>query len=790
MDSSDPDGIDEFLQLEQEALQTDTVIAPGTGVAGNLSKLIQRKADSLKSVPLPRPGPPPGHPSMEEAGPVRSGDEMIRKADFYSLDCDSPNDSYENVCVSSDTVKHIPQTSGRAHSEEARKAAPGTNSPYAEPEPAPRTEGPGPASDDPSSRDPSTGLDGGLGNRKGQRSNFLDELELELGDADIAPDPAFLAAADRQPRRPAAAPLSEGGGIDVLAAAGNRCVPDDGDDDYFAAVRRNTARHEQQASGPGAPGAEQADASSGAAGQNVVRLPSFLKTRVSPDAPPPGGQPLAPGQRLDQPPQEPPGGAAAAPAEARAGSPAGSPAGEGAIDRQLRLMEAEIGKVTAMQDELEGQRAALERDHAARAQRLDGDRREFEAFRRDELARLKRERQLLEDRRTGARDAQREAAAKLRAAEASLEQLRQELRTLQDEKRRREASSRLALEQLRAKTDATLAENRELRAKLEAQDKAVVDLRGRLAALERQNRALDRRVRSFASIGALESASRSIGEDAPVAGAVADAAAGAGAGAAQRRGNHAAGHASGHASGAGAGPGTGAAQRATGARSGSQQIYSTLKNEIIAKVKESFSPRTPESAGRARAAGAAGAAVAPSAPSAETSEQQAPGPGEGVAGLVPYSVPEEFYTQFNKDVLTFVAGARIVEEAEGKDSVKKTLSTGSRLVEYANSRTKLVLPDGCINVKLENGDLNQILPDGRNVYLFAEVGTMCTTVPCRMYGSQAYRGDKDAVKVYRFGNGQVEHHLPDGQKEVFYPDGVVKYVDAAGRERTVRPGGR
>ena len=64
-----------------------------------------------------------------------------------------------------------------------------------------------------------------------------------------------------------------------------------------------------------------------------------------------------------------------------------------------------------------------------------------------------------------------------------------------------------------------------------------------------------------------------------------------------------------------------------------------------------------------------------------------------------------------------------------------------------------IFPDGYTVVYFNNQDIKQTYPDGKVVYFFAEARTTQTTYT-------------DNLQVFKFQNGQIEKHFPDGTKEI------------------------
>lgn len=135
---------------------------------------------------------------------------------------------------------------------------------------------------------------------------------------------------------------------------------------------------------------------------------------------------------------------------------------------------------------------------------------------------------------------------------------------------------------------------------------------------------------------------------------------------------------------------------------------------------------------------------------------------------MPFLAPEQLFERFNQDLAQHVERQQLLEEREKRDVVERRYAGGARVLQFGNGTTKLLLPGGQTDIRFDNGDLKRV--DGEVVvYYYSEVGTLFTQLP-------------DDIRVYRFGNGQLERHSPDGAKTVLYPDGTVKRVGADGRE--------
>lgn len=83
-----------------------------------------------------------------------------------------------------------------------------------------------------------------------------------------------------------------------------------------------------------------------------------------------------------------------------------------------------------------------------------------------------------------------------------------------------------------------------------------------------------------------------------------------------------------------------------------------------------------------------------------------------------------------------------------------------RLINTYPNRTEVILQsgakraqflDGYSIVHFENGDIRQVYPDGRAIYLYKEAGVTQSDMP-------------SGERVILFGNGQLEKLMKDGSK--------------------------
>jgi len=112
-----------------------------------------------------------------------------------------------------------------------------------------------------------------------------------------------------------------------------------------------------------------------------------------------------------------------------------------------------------------------------------------------------------------------------------------------------------------------------------------------------------------------------------------------------------------------------------------------------------------------------------------------------------------------------------VQHPDGK--VERICPDGSREILFTNGTRKQISADGqTIIVSFFNGDIKQMLPDGRVVYCYADAQTTHTTYA-------------DGLQIFQFANGQVEKHYIDGTKEIQFPDQTIKYLFSNGSAESV-----
>ena len=111
----------------------------------------------------------------------------------------------------------------------------------------------------------------------------------------------------------------------------------------------------------------------------------------------------------------------------------------------------------------------------------------------------------------------------------------------------------------------------------------------------------------------------------------------------------------------------------------------------------------------------------------------------------------------------------------------KTLKTDGKTINlYTHDKREIIFKsgvkkeiyeDGHQIIYFVNGDLKQIYPDGKSCYYFKESKTVQTTL-------------NNGMEIYKFENGKIEKHHPDGTKQIIFNDGSERYIYNDGFEET------
>ena len=112
-------------------------------------------------------------------------------------------------------------------------------------------------------------------------------------------------------------------------------------------------------------------------------------------------------------------------------------------------------------------------------------------------------------------------------------------------------------------------------------------------------------------------------------------------------------------------------------------------------------------------------------------------------------------------------------------------SDGKKINIYENNKKEIIFqsgvrkeifPDGYQLIHFPNGDMKQkyIGKEEKIIYFYNETNTVQTTL-------------KTGINIFKFNNGQIEKHYPDGSKYIFYTNGLRKKISKNGTEENFFP---
>ena len=114
------------------------------------------------------------------------------------------------------------------------------------------------------------------------------------------------------------------------------------------------------------------------------------------------------------------------------------------------------------------------------------------------------------------------------------------------------------------------------------------------------------------------------------------------------------------------------------------------------------------------------------------------------------------------------------------DIINTINSDGKTINIYENSKKEIIFqsgvrkeifPDGYQLINFPNGDKKQkfIGKEEKIMYFYNETNTIQTSF-------------KNGINIFKFNNGQIEKHYPDGSKYIFYPNGYRRKIAKDGNE--------
>ena len=120
--------------------------------------------------------------------------------------------------------------------------------------------------------------------------------------------------------------------------------------------------------------------------------------------------------------------------------------------------------------------------------------------------------------------------------------------------------------------------------------------------------------------------------------------------------------------------------------------------------------------------------------------------------------------------------AEIINTVEQDGKIINIYNNHKKEIIFKSGVRKEIFMDGYQLVHFPNGDMKQkfVGKDEKVIYFYSETNTVQTTF-------------KNGLNIFKFGNGQIEKHYPDGSKYIIYNNGVKRKISKDGREEVFIP---
>ena len=114
---------------------------------------------------------------------------------------------------------------------------------------------------------------------------------------------------------------------------------------------------------------------------------------------------------------------------------------------------------------------------------------------------------------------------------------------------------------------------------------------------------------------------------------------------------------------------------------------------------------------------------------------------------------------------------KLIKSLKTDDKEINLYTNGKKEIIFKSGVRKELYQDGHQIIYFVNGDRKQIYPDGKTYYFFNDSKTVQITL-------------NNGLEIYKFEDGQIEKHYPDGTKQILFNDGSERYIYSDGYEET------
>ena len=132
-----------------------------------------------------------------------------------------------------------------------------------------------------------------------------------------------------------------------------------------------------------------------------------------------------------------------------------------------------------------------------------------------------------------------------------------------------------------------------------------------------------------------------------------------------------------------------------------------------------------------------------------------------------FVIPEKYKYKNNEKIINTI-------KSDGK--IINIYDNNKKEIIFNSGVRKEVFSDGYQLIHFPNGDMKQKFPgkEGKIMYFYNETNTVETTF-------------KKGLNIFKFNNGQLEKHYPDGSKYIFYTNGLKRKISKNGTEEIFNP---
>ena len=120
--------------------------------------------------------------------------------------------------------------------------------------------------------------------------------------------------------------------------------------------------------------------------------------------------------------------------------------------------------------------------------------------------------------------------------------------------------------------------------------------------------------------------------------------------------------------------------------------------------------------------------------------------------------------------------SEIINSVEQDGKIINIYNNHKKEIIFKSGVRKEIFMDGHQLVHFPNGDMKQkfVGKEEKVIYFYNETNTVQTTF-------------KTGLNIFKFSNGQIEKHYPDGSKYIIYTNGIKRKISKSGREEVFIP---